>query len=164
MPLVKWSKKSSSDSQVSHIDIESSRDKLANLKPAMHELSIALSILDIATEESERRGGAQIRAIHIRLGPLSGVIAEALTSAFELAREESRFCDATLETEESPVFVYCPQCESPQPVKSIQMMQCSHCGTPSADVVSGNELEIVAMEIDVVEAASTEPDPSENAS
>ncbi len=50
----------------------------------MHELSIALSILDVAAEEAERQGNARVVAIHLRLGPLSGVVKGALLSAFEL--------------------------------------------------------------------------------
>ena len=42
----------------------------------MHELSIALAILDAASEEAERHGGGVISAIHVRLGPLAGVIKE----------------------------------------------------------------------------------------
>ena len=40
----------------------------------MHELSIALNILDIASKEAERNGGGVVQAVHIRLGPLSGVV------------------------------------------------------------------------------------------
>ncbi len=122
----------------------------------MHELSIALSILDIAVEESERRGGAFVRAIHIQLGPLSGVVKEALTSAFELAREEYPFREVTLVIEDRPVQVFCPHCQASRPVESIQLMQCACCGTPSAEVISGRELEITAMEIDEWAAAVTE--------
>src|SRR5439155_7885623 len=57
----------------------------------MHELSIALSILDIVAEEAERRNGARVLAVHLRLGPLSGVVKESLRSAYELAREGSGF-------------------------------------------------------------------------
>ena len=39
----------------------------------------------------ERRGNAQVEAIHLRLGPLSGVVKEALLSAYELAREATPF-------------------------------------------------------------------------
>ena len=35
---------------------------------SMHELSIALSLIDAAVEESERRGGLRVRAIHLRIG------------------------------------------------------------------------------------------------
>ena len=55
----------------------------------MHELSIAMSILDLAGEEVERQGGGRVVAIHLRLGPLAGVVKTALCSAFELAREAS---------------------------------------------------------------------------
>ena len=41
----------------------------------MHELSIALSILDLAAEEAERQGG-RVAAVHLKLGPLSGVVKE----------------------------------------------------------------------------------------
>ena len=67
----------------------------------MHELSIALSILDFAAEEAERRGG-RVVAVHLRLGPLSGVVKEALLSAYELAREGTPLAAAALVVEEVP--------------------------------------------------------------
>ena len=33
----------------------------------MHELSIAIAIVDQATEEAERRGGVRVNAVHIRV-------------------------------------------------------------------------------------------------
>jgi len=53
----------------------------------MHELSIALNIVEIASEELVRHGGERIRAIHIQLGPLSCVAKEALLFSFSLACE-----------------------------------------------------------------------------
>ena len=50
----------------------------------MHELSIAMGIVDMAQEEGERRN-AQITAVHIRLGLLSGVVKDALFSSYEMA-------------------------------------------------------------------------------
>ena len=43
----------------------------------VHELSIALSILDVAEEEMERRGNVPVEAIYLKVGPLSGVVKEA---------------------------------------------------------------------------------------
>src|SRR5690242_18465555 len=51
----------------------------------MHELSIAMSIVDMAQEEAERHGSAQVIAVHLRLGKLSGVVREALLSSYEMA-------------------------------------------------------------------------------
>ncbi len=114
----------------------------------MHELSVALSILDRAEEESGRRDGARVTAIHARIGRLSGVVSEALAFAFEMARRDSPFRDCRLVIEEVPVIVYCPACQAEGPVDSMQMLCCSKCGALSGEVVRGKELEVFAMEIE----------------
>jgi hydrogenase nickel incorporation protein HypA/HybF len=114
----------------------------------MHELSIALSILDVAAEEAERRGGLRVVAVHLKLGPLSGVVKEALVSAYELAREGSPLENSRLAIEEVPIVVHCPACAADSPVESIQQLCCSACGTPTAEIVSGRELEVTALEIE----------------
>jgi hydrogenase nickel incorporation protein HypA/HybF len=53
----------------------------------MHELSIAVSIVEIAEEELVRHGGDRIRAIHIDLGSLAGVARDALDFSFGIACE-----------------------------------------------------------------------------
>jgi hydrogenase nickel incorporation protein HypA/HybF len=113
----------------------------------MHELSIALSILEVAAEEAEQRGGVQVHSIHLRLGPLAGVIREALVSAFEIAREASPFPQAELVIQEVPVMTQCPTCQAAKPVVSVQQLCCAECGTPATQLLSGRELEIVALEI-----------------
>jgi hydrogenase nickel incorporation protein HypA/HybF len=113
----------------------------------MHELSIALSILDLAAEEAARRGGVQVHGIHLRLGPLSGVVKEALLSAYEIARESFPLGDAQLVIEETPLLAHCPTCATTKPVVSPQLLCCAECGTPAPQLVSGRELEVVALEI-----------------
>lgn len=113
----------------------------------MHELSIALSILEIAEEEAERRGNAQVQAIHLKLGALSGVVKEALLSAYQLATEQTQFAECRLVIEDVPVLVYCSSCRAERPVQSVQWFCCSECNTPASDVVHGRELQISAMEL-----------------
>jgi hydrogenase nickel incorporation protein HypA/HybF len=114
----------------------------------VHELSIALSILDLAAEEAERQGGARVAAIHLRLGPLSGVVPEALRSAYELAREGSPLNAAELVIEEVPLVTYCPTCAAERAPPSAQWLCCPDCGTPTPEVVRGRELEVVALEVE----------------
>jgi len=113
----------------------------------MHELSIAMSILDIAQEEADRHGNAHVEAIHLRLGPLSGVVKEALLSAFELAAEESGFPDCPLLIEDVPISVFCATCNGERPVRSMQCFQCVECGMPASNVVHGRELQVCALEL-----------------
>ena len=113
----------------------------------MHELSIAMSIIDLAGEEAERLGGARVAAIHLRLGKLSGVVKEALVSSYGLARENTAFEKCELIIEEVPIRVFCDKCQIGQPVVSMQEMRCAVCQTPSSEVISGRDLEVFAMEL-----------------
>ena len=68
----------------------------------MHELSIAMSILDLAEEEALKHDGARVSAIHVKIGEMSGVVAQALTNAYELAREQTPFEQCRLVIEQTP--------------------------------------------------------------
>lgn len=114
----------------------------------MHELSIALSILDLAEEEAGRHPGARVAAIHLRVGPLSGVVPEALRSAYELARETSPLAGAELVIEEVPLVAFCPACAGERTLPSVQELACPVCGTPTPEIRRGRELEVVALEVE----------------
>ena len=67
----------------------------------MHELSIAMSIVEVASEEAQRQGGARVDAVYLRLGALSGVVKDALLFSWDLACEDSPIAGARLEIEEA---------------------------------------------------------------
>jgi len=112
----------------------------------MHELSIAMSIVELAEEEAERRS-VQVNAVHLKLGALSGVAKEALLSCYEMACENTPLQGSRLVVEEVSVVIYCPSCQAQRPVSSVQLFCCSECGTSASEVVQGKELEVVALEI-----------------
>ena len=116
----------------------------------MHELSIALSMIELATEEAERRGGAAVKALHLKLGPLSGVVKDALLFSYEVACNGTPLEGSQLVIEDVPVVIYCWQCGQEQPLESIQRFCCPVCGTLSSEVVRGRELEFVALEIEEI--------------
>jgi hydrogenase nickel incorporation protein HypA/HybF len=113
----------------------------------MHELSIAMSIVEMAQEEAIRHGNAQVQAVHLKLGRLSGVVKEALLSSYEMACCETSLEGSQLLIEEIPVEVFCPKCEVPRLVNSIQWLCCPDCGTATPTVLRGKELEVTALEI-----------------
>jgi hydrogenase nickel incorporation protein HypA/HybF len=113
----------------------------------MHELSIALSILDIAEEEAGERG-ARVAAVHLKLGRLSGIVKEALVSAYEMAREGTALARAELVIEEIPLVIHCSACAADRTPASLYEPRCPVCGALSADIVRGRELEISALEIE----------------
>lgn len=112
----------------------------------MHELSIAMSIVELAEEEAESRG-VQINAVHLKLGALSGVVKEALLSCYEMACENTSLQGSRLIIEDIPVVIFCPTCQVQRPLSSIQLFCCPECDTPCSEIVQGKELEVVALEI-----------------
>lgn len=114
----------------------------------MHELSIALSIIDAASEEAARVGARQVNAVHLKLGALCGVVKEALLFSYELACDGTPLQGSRLLIEEVPVFAYCDQCRRPREIHSIQRFTCSICGTLTSDVVQGKELLVTALEVE----------------
>src|SRR5271170_5865526 len=112
----------------------------------MHELSIAMSIIELAEEEAVRRG-VQVEAVHLKLGALSGVVKEALLSCYDMVCEGTALQGSRLVVEDVPVVIFCPSCQAQRSLSSVQLFACFECGTPASEVVQGKELEVVALEI-----------------
>jgi hydrogenase nickel incorporation protein HypA/HybF len=113
----------------------------------MHELSIAMSIVEMAEEESDKRGGARVNAVHLKLGALAGVVKNALLSSYELACEGTGLQGSRLVVEEIPVEVYCPKCLAPRMLESVQWFVCPECKSPVSEVIHGRELQVFALEL-----------------
>jgi len=112
----------------------------------MHELSIAMSIVDMALEEAERRD-VTIDAVHLELGPLSGVVADALHFSYEMACSGTALEGSRLVIKEVPIEVYCPTCKAQKTLSSMQWFCCPECATPTPNVIHGKELSITALEV-----------------
>jgi hydrogenase nickel incorporation protein HypA/HybF len=112
----------------------------------MHELSIAMSIIDMAQEEAERRD-VTVDAVYIELGPLSGVVAEALQFSYEVACRGTALEGSRLVIQEVPIEVYCPACKAQKTLSSMQWFCCPECGAPTSEVIHGKELVVTALEV-----------------
>ena len=106
-----------------------------------------MSIVEMAQEEATRRD-VQVCAVHLRLGPLSGVVKEALLSSYEMACFDTPLKNSRLVIEDVPIVVYCSKCKAERTLASMQLFCCPECETPTPDVVHGKELEVVALEVD----------------
>jgi len=113
----------------------------------VHELSIALSIVEGAEEEILRQGCGCVLSVHLRLGPLSGVEKEALLFSYDLACAGTRLEGSNLVIEEIPIRIDCSRCGGERSAVSMQCLQCAECQTPGP-VVSGTELQMFALEVE----------------
>jgi hydrogenase nickel incorporation protein HypA/HybF len=111
----------------------------------MHELSIALALIEAASEERQRLGAVRIEALHVRIGQLAAVVPAALRFSFDLAAEGTAIAGARLEIESTPVVVSCATCGR-STIEGLTLLRCPRCeGT--AELVSGRELELKALEV-----------------
>jgi hydrogenase nickel incorporation protein HypA/HybF len=115
---------------------------------SMHELSVALSLLELAEEEAARQGAGRVVALHVRLGPLSGVLKEALLSAFQLARCNWPLGSPELIIEEVPLTAYCPRCAQERRLETPSQLCCPACGESTPQIITGRELDLVALEVE----------------
>ena len=112
----------------------------------MHELSIALSIVDMAQEEAERRS-VQVEAVHLELGALSGVVKEALLFSYEIACNGTLLEGSRLVVKDIPIEAFCASCNRPKVLTSMQWFHCPDCGAATSQILHGKELLITALEV-----------------
>jgi hydrogenase nickel incorporation protein HypA/HybF len=113
----------------------------------MHELSIAMSLVELAQQEAERTS-ARVTALHVKIGALTGVFKDALLSSYEMASYDTPLRGSQLIIEDVPIVIYCPHCQAERNVDSAQFFCCSVCGTPATQILHGKELELTALEVE----------------
>jgi hydrogenase nickel incorporation protein HypA/HybF len=113
----------------------------------MHELSIANSLVEIATEHAISAGAEKIKTITLRIGALSCVHQDALEFSFELITKDTMLEGAILEIIHVPVSVFCIPCNQEIELPGIQSFRCPLCNTPSPDIRTGKELDVESIEI-----------------
>jgi len=113
----------------------------------MHELSIAIGIVDAALDEGRQRG-VHVSAVHLRLGALSGVVKDALLFCYEVACQDTPLVGSRLIVEDVPVVVFCSHCKDTRELSSVQSFLCPECNTPTMDIRKGKELEVFALEVE----------------
>jgi hydrogenase nickel incorporation protein HypA/HybF len=91
-------------------------------------------------------GAVSIVAIRLRVGELAGVELEALRFAFPLVMQDTIAAHAQLQIESVPAICHCAACG-----KGFHATQgladCPSCGTLSQRLLSGQELQLVAVEV-----------------
>jgi hydrogenase nickel incorporation protein HypA/HybF len=113
----------------------------------MHELSVALSLLDGITEKAKREGIERVTAVHLRIGALSGIARDALAFSWDVATADTLAAGSELRIVDVPLAVFCESCASERAPSPGTGLVCPVCGHAAPKVVRGQELQIVAMEV-----------------
>ncbi len=122
----------------------------------MHELSVCQAMMSQVEAIAAREGARAVAAIVIRIGPLSGVVPELLQQAFTIARAGTLAEQAELITEVQPIRVRCLECDAESEVEANRLL-CAACGSYRTQVISGDELLLASVELDVADSTADAP-------
>lgn len=110
----------------------------------MHELSIAMSIVEIAEDNVKQSKVNSVSEIQIEVGELSGVVIEALEFAMEEAVKNTVLANAKLVIINIPGKVKCLSCLHEFEAEDI-FTPCPVCASFENDVIQGKELRVKSM-------------------
>jgi hydrogenase nickel incorporation protein HypA/HybF len=113
----------------------------------MHEFSIALNIVDIASKTAKEANAEKIKEVEIDVGVLSGVILEALRFALYSAIKGTLLENAEFKINEIPAKVKCNECNTEfEPDNYIA--QCPECNSFNYNFIQGRELRVKSISVD----------------
>lgn len=108
----------------------------------MHELSITQSVVDTVTE---RAGDAQVAAVHLRIGKLSGVVPDAVRFCFELIADGTPLSGARLEIDEPVGRASCRGCGQDFVLHDLILL--CPCGSADVSISDGQQLAVTSVEV-----------------
>ena len=118
-------------------------------RPNMHELSICQALLTQVENLAQENDAVSVAAIHLQVGPLSGVEIPLLENAWPLASTGSIAATAELLIECSPIRVRCESCGAESDA-SMNRLLCGVCGDYHTKLISGDELLLAQIEFDTL--------------
>jgi hydrogenase nickel incorporation protein HypA/HybF len=115
----------------------------------MHELSIALSIVDLVTAEALSHGAATVSRVEVGLGSHSGVVPEALEFAMAEAVKNTLLEHARIDYRLIEAGSMCHDCGLSF-VPDDVYAPCPQCGNPMPELVRGKELIVNSIDIETI--------------
>jgi hydrogenase nickel incorporation protein HypA/HybF len=112
----------------------------------VHELSIALSVLDIVRTAASDAGLSRVDIVRLRVGRATGVLPDALHFAFDCSKAGTLAETATLVIDEVPIGGHCDGCGRDFTSPENYVLACPLCGGDSFRITTGDELNVLDLE------------------
>ena len=111
----------------------------------MHELAVAQSLTEMASQAAQRAGARRVSKLTCRIGTLRQLDVCYLGEAFALAGEGTPCAGASLHVEVAYPRAACRLCGQEYVVES-GAWQCPNCGAPGQYLGGGDELELLTLD------------------
>ncbi len=113
----------------------------------MHEMSVAQNILEIVREHVSAEEEYKIKTIRLKIGELAGIVPDSLLFCFDAVKNGSSLHNASLDVEYVSITAQCKHCGKTSPL-DYGVFFCPACSNADITLLTGNELNIVEIELD----------------
>ncbi|MDP1561642.1 MAG: hydrogenase maturation nickel metallochaperone HypA [Pirellulaceae bacterium] len=111
----------------------------------MHERSVAQAIYRQVERTEREQQGLLALACEVEIGPLSGIEALCLQSAFaDLMNEFGREIHLTIQ--EVPLRGRCGDCDTESSIDAYDF-HCAACGSPRLQITSGDQIQLAHIDL-----------------
>ena len=110
----------------------------------MHELSLCDDLLSQVVDIAAQQQAESVESITVNIGELSGIEPSLLDTAFSLLKAGTVAESAELIIQQSPVIVFCPQCNAQAEVATNRLL-CPVCLSTDTRLISGDEMILASV-------------------
>lgn len=130
----------------------------------MHELSIASAIVAEVRDAMVANDVESVSEVTVKIGRLSGIVADALEFGWEIVRQETVLADTSITIIEEPVVVWCPVGDHALELEGM-IFRCEQHDCTTPEILSGERLEIVRFTVGapLADSGTTETSPTPEA-
>tara|TARA_R110000787_G_scaffold28923_4_gene78724 strand:- start:4739 stop:5080 length:342 start_codon:yes stop_codon:yes gene_type:complete len=112
----------------------------------MHELSVAMGIVNIAEKETKKANKNKVTLIELEIGSVSGVALDSLEYVWDIAVKDTVLEKATKKFIFIKAEAKCLDCDTIFNVKNVYD-NCPNCESYKNEIIKGKELRVKSLEV-----------------
>lgn len=115
----------------------------------MHELSIAMGMINELTRVAKENNAKKVLTVNLKIGKMSGIVTDSLKFVFDAIKLEYPVLSTTeILIEEVPLMYKCNDCNNAFETDTY-FPSCLGCKSYNLKLLSGEELDIENLEVEV---------------
>ncbi|TNF52736.1 hydrogenase maturation nickel metallochaperone HypA [bacterium] len=116
----------------------------------MHEVSIATGLIGELVRIAGENRARKVITVNIKIGKMSGIVTDSLKFAFDaLKTEQPLLSDTEINIQEVPLRYECRDCRVSFRTEELNFPCCPECKSYRLTLLTGEEMNIENMEIEV---------------
>jgi len=113
----------------------------------MHEMSIVMSIVDIAEAEAKKANAEVISELELDIGTVSGIEIDALNFAFMSIKPKTMLKNAEIKINTIQAKSKCEDCTFEFETDTVYSL-CPECNSYKTKIIQGKEMKVKSMIVD----------------